>query len=61
MCLSPLCGRFWDRLLASKQTNIELAAFVFMPEHVHLLVVPTSTKPPGATGSASALTADSLQ
>jgi putative transposase len=30
---------------ASQQTGIELAAFVFMPEHVHLLVVPTSPEP----------------
>ncbi len=26
---------------AGQQTGMELAAFVFMPEHVHLLVVPT--------------------
>lgn len=30
---------------AGQQTGIELAAFVFMPEHVHLLVVPTSSDP----------------
>ena len=28
--------------LAGQQTGIELAAFVFMPEHVHLLAVPAS-------------------
>lgn len=30
---------------AAKETDIELAAFVFMPEHVHLLVVPTISLP----------------
>jgi putative transposase len=30
---------------ASQQTGVELAAFVFMPEHVHLLVVPTTSTP----------------
>ncbi len=30
---------------AGKQTNIELVAFVFMPEHVHLLIVPTNSEP----------------
>ena len=30
---------------AGQQTEIELAAFVFMPEHIHLLVVPTTNKP----------------
>jgi putative transposase len=30
---------------AGQRTSIELAAFVFMPEHVHLLVVPTSAEP----------------
>lgn len=30
---------------AGEQTGIELAAFVFMPEHVHLLVVPTTSEP----------------
>src|SRR6185436_17509747 len=29
---------------AGQQTGIELAAFVFMPEHVHLLVVPSSSE-----------------
>lgn len=31
--------------VAGQQTGIELAAFVFMPEHVHLLVVPSSSEP----------------
>ena len=31
--------------VAGRQTAIELAAFVFMPEHVHLLVVPSSSEP----------------
>jgi putative transposase len=31
--------------LAGRQTDIGLAAFVFMPEHVHLLVVPTGAEP----------------
>ncbi len=30
---------------AGTQTNIELAAFVFMPEHIHLLVMPLSVEP----------------
>lgn len=30
---------------AGQQTDIELAAFVFMPEHVHLLVVPSTSEP----------------
>lgn len=30
---------------AGEECDIQLAAFVFMPEHVHLLVVPTSTEP----------------
>jgi putative transposase len=30
---------------AGRQTQIELAAFVFMPEHAHLLVVPMSCTP----------------
>jgi putative transposase len=30
---------------AGQQTNIELAAFVFMPEHVHLLVLPSDPDP----------------
>jgi putative transposase len=30
---------------AGEKTGIELAAFVFMPEHVHLLVVPGSPEP----------------
>jgi putative transposase len=30
---------------AGQQTGIELAAFVFMPEHVHLIVVPSTTEP----------------
>jgi putative transposase len=30
---------------AGQETGISLAAFVFMPEHVHLLVVPTSSEP----------------
>jgi putative transposase len=30
---------------AGRQTGIALAAFVFMPEHVHLLVVPTTSTP----------------
>ena len=30
---------------AGQQTGIKLAAFVFMPEHVHLLVVPWSAEP----------------
>ncbi len=30
---------------AGRQTGITLAAFVFMPEHVHLLVIPSSAKP----------------
>lgn len=30
---------------AGKELDIQLAAFVFMPEYVHLLVVPTSPEP----------------
>ncbi|OHB70433.1 MAG: hypothetical protein A2V70_12720 [Planctomycetes bacterium RBG_13_63_9] len=30
---------------AGKETAIELVGFVFMPEHVHLLVYPTTTNP----------------
>src|SRR3712207_1588057 len=30
--------------LAGQQLEIKLAAFVFMPEHVHLLVVPTAAE-----------------
>lgn len=30
---------------AGSQTGIQLAAFVFMPEHLHLLVAPTSSEP----------------
>ncbi len=30
---------------AGEQTSIELAAFVFMPEHIHLLVMPLSAEP----------------
>lgn len=30
---------------AGQQTGIELSAFVFMPEHVHLLVAPTTSNP----------------
>ena len=41
----------WRRLLArsidaaGQETGFKLAAFVLMPEHVHLLVVPTSPDP----------------
>jgi putative transposase len=41
----------WRRLLARSidaaglETGFKLAAFVLMPEHVHLLVVPTSPEP----------------
>jgi len=31
--------------LAGHETRIELAAFVFMPDHVHLLVAPSSSEP----------------
>src|SRR6476620_9234252 len=31
--------------MAGEKTGIHLAAFVFMPEHVHLLVAPVSPKP----------------
>jgi len=30
---------------AGEECEIELAAFVFMPDHVHLLVVPTGPDP----------------
>jgi putative transposase len=30
---------------AGQELDIQLAAFVFMPEHVHLLVVPTNSEP----------------
>lgn len=31
--------------VAGQKTRFELAAFVFMPEHVHLLVAPSSSEP----------------
>jgi putative transposase len=31
--------------IAGEELEMQLAAFVFMPEHVHLLVVPTSSQP----------------
>jgi putative transposase len=31
--------------LAGQQTQIDLAAFVFMPDHVHLIVVPSCAEP----------------
>src|SRR6185436_1963509 len=30
---------------AGQECEMQLAAFVFMPEHVHLLVVPTGSEP----------------
>ena len=32
--------------VAGDEASIELVGFVFMPEHVHLLVYPTTTNPP---------------
>lgn len=49
--LPLLTNDHWRRQLAhcideaGNQTGIQLAAFVFMPEHVHLLVAPTSSEP----------------